>query len=69
MRYEFRGLLHGGAYFRNFTGNMFLAWLDGIPQKEVIEEDWTRELLRQSSARETRWRISDVVGLEISNGI
>ena len=29
------------------------SWLDGIPQKEVIEEDQKRELLRQSSARET----------------
>ena len=30
-------------------------WLDGIPQKEVIEEDWKRELLRRSSARALRW--------------
>ena len=32
------------------------SWLDGIPQKEAIEEDWKRELFRRSSARETRQR-------------
>ena len=30
-------------------------WLDGIPQKEVIEEDLKRELLRRCSARALRW--------------
>ena len=34
------------------------SWLDGIPQKEVIEEDYKLEMLRRSSARETGWRIS-----------
>ena len=30
-------------------------WLDGIPQKEVIEDDLKRELLRRSSAHALRW--------------
>ena len=34
----------------DFEFQKFWSWLDGIPQKEVIEEDWKRELLRQSSA-------------------
>ena len=34
----------------DFEFQKFLSWLDGIPQKEVIDEDWKRELLRQSSA-------------------
>ena len=28
LRYDFRGLIHGGAYFRNFYGTLQFAILD-----------------------------------------